>query len=314
MFQGGYWDIEKVNKVYNGQNRSLILDTVVSRINVKMAYHNLTLDIQGPRQQRCNWHRLWQLPLPQKIIHFWWKNLNAGLPLRDNLVRRGFRIPNVCPFGCASSELEAHIFKECQFAKRVWFASRLNIRTENIDNPSMTDWICQLMNNGNPRGQDHYQDMLVLILTICWSIYMQRNEILFQQGKADDPFFKTNAPRRQIRTAGRSEGHYNHQLKLTCQWRRAPINGNKVFGIFRQHQDNLQPLCYLVTEGDQDNRLGLLRNLRNLIQTVRRGSSASFDLNISDSLIIKFMNNNSMTSISIVKTTIAWRGMSLPGL
>ncbi|KAF7836027.1 reverse transcriptase [Senna tora] len=224
----------------------------------------------------------------------------ADLLLQEDGGARGFRLPNTCPYGCASPETEAHIFKECQFAKRVWFASRLNIRTENIENPSMTDWICQLLNNCNPGGQDHYHDVLLPILTSCWSIYMQRNEILFQRGKADimeclqrayrvvdevqsvgtlqgqDPFFKVDVPRRQIRIAGRSEGHHNHQLKLTCQWTKDSVNGKKVFGIFRHHLDNLQPLCYLVTEGDQDNRLGLLRNLRNLLQNRWEGEQCFF--------------------------------------
>ncbi|KAF7811521.1 ribonuclease H [Senna tora] len=354
MIPGGYWDREKVNQVYTGRNRSFILDTVVSRtqvedkriwtltcngeFNVKKAYQVLSTEIPRQRQYSCKWNRLWQLPLPQKIIHFWWKNLNAGLPLRDTLVRRGYKIPTTCPFGCDTPETEIHIFKQCQFAKRVWFASRWNIRTEHIGNQSMSNWIRQLLNDGHPAGQNHYHNLILPLLTICWSIYTQRNEILFQQGKADvmeclhrayrvldalqhtktlptqDPFFKCDIPRRQRRDVDRLEDPHSHHLNLFCQWTQDSVKRKKVFGIFRQHTDNPQPVCYLVTDWDQDKRLGLLRNIRNFLQSYGTESSTSITINIPDTLIANFMASNSIVNISHVTTTIARRGLSLPGL
>ncbi|KAF7843573.1 ribonuclease H [Senna tora] len=131
--------------------------------------------------------------------------------------------------------------------------NRLNIRTENIENPSMSNWICQMLNDCTPAGQAHYHDMILPLLTICWSIYTQRNEILFQQGNADvmeclhrayrvvdelqrtrtlprhDPFFKSDVPRRQRRAVDRFVDHHSHHLNLICQWTKDFVKRKKGF-------------------------------------------------------------------------------------
>ncbi|KAF7843762.1 serine/threonine-protein phosphatase 7 long form-like protein [Senna tora] len=140
--------------------------------------------------------------------------------------------------------------------------------------------------------------------------YIQRNEILFQHGKADvmeclnrayrviddlknlgnlqsqDPFFKMDTPRRKARGEGRTEGNSNQHIKLICQWTQDATTGKKVFGIFRQQMNDLQPLCYLVAEHYQDNKLAMLRNLRNFLQSYEAENNDHFTINIPDYLIL----------------------------
>ncbi|KAF7839728.1 ribonuclease H [Senna tora] len=75
--------------------------------------------------------------------------LHNGLPIKHNLIRRGYNIDADCPFGCDSAETEQHLFKDCQFAKAIWFGSNIMIRTEHITQPSIVDWIDNCFNQAN---------------------------------------------------------------------------------------------------------------------------------------------------------------------
>ncbi|KAF7831985.1 uncharacterized protein G2W53_014318 [Senna tora] len=113
IHQGGYWDTDKVAQVYNPINKALVMDTVISHtdvkdkrvwlltpngeFSVKQAYKNITNDTQHQGNSGIKWKKLWKIPLPQKILRFWWKTLNKGLPLRENLLKKGFHIPTGCP-------------------------------------------------------------------------------------------------------------------------------------------------------------------------------------------------------------------------
>ncbi|KAF7838830.1 uncharacterized protein G2W53_007312 [Senna tora] len=158
----------------------------------------------------------------------------------------------------------------------------------NIDSSFMPDWICHILEEGE---QGHHNDLLLLLITICWSIYTQRNRILFQQGQGDimeclnrayrvidelrssaylqrqDPFFEIATPRRSTRRTSLNATSASIHSNFTSHWNFFPRIGRKVFGIFRHQVDNLQPLCYLITEQDQDARLALLRTIRLFLET-----------------------------------------------
>ncbi|KAF7839698.1 ribonuclease H [Senna tora] len=129
---GGLLGCGKGGPSFNPINIVLVMDTVISRTNVKDR-----------------------------------RTLNKGLPLRENLARKGFQIPTICLHGCDDPESEDQIFNECLFAKRFWFASRLNIRVEDIGGQSMTDWINSSMANRNAGNQSQQTKFFTLLLTIC---------------------------------------------------------------------------------------------------------------------------------------------------
>ncbi|KAF7810642.1 ribonuclease H [Senna tora] len=175
---GGFWDEAKVAKVYTSYKQALILDTVISHTNVedkivwnitdngefsvKKAYKIITNNTHTHGSPSFKWNRFWQLPLPQRVS----KSLQTA-------------------HGCDAAETEEHIFKDCQFAKRVWFASRLNLRSDDINALSMSDWISQKISNLSKTSSPQHKEIVMLLLSICWSLYTQRNHLLFQQGKAD---------------------------------------------------------------------------------------------------------------------------------
>ncbi|KAF7841323.1 reverse transcriptase [Senna tora] len=78
-----------------------------------------------------------------------------------------------------------HQIQECQFAKMVWFGSSLMIRTDQINQSSIIDWIdCQL-NQAIQQKDDLMESLVKHAIIICWSIYAQRNQVIFQNAKKD---------------------------------------------------------------------------------------------------------------------------------
>ncbi|KAF7821930.1 ribonuclease H [Senna tora] len=166
MHQGGFWETAKVAQVYHPHNKAIILDTVISSTNVA---DNM------------------ETTITQKILHFWWKTVHKGLPLRLNLARKGFQIPTGCAHGCDAPETDEHILKDYQYARRVWFASRLNLRVDEITSTSMTDWINHVMNAQNAGNPNQQRQLILLLISLCWSIYTLRQKvvsILHQQGRS----------------------------------------------------------------------------------------------------------------------------------
>ncbi|KAF7839244.1 reverse transcriptase [Senna tora] len=273
MFPGGFWDADKVAQVYNSPKKERILDTVISHTSVedklvwlksdhgdftvKKAYDILTNDPHPCVLPGFNRDRLWKLPLPQRILVFWWKTLHKGLPLKMNLARKGFQISTTCPFGCDMPEMEKHLFQECHFAKRVWSASRLHLIPGNTNTPSMIDWISNGIATLSKSSPPHQKDILILLISICWSLYTHRNKLLFQHDKDDvmeclnrayqvvdalagvDPtqgqdfFFKVGSPRLQRNTGRRRSEHLLGRMVLTCSWKLDLVTRRKAFAIFQ---------------------------------------------------------------------------------
>ncbi|KAF7802979.1 ribonuclease H [Senna tora] len=336
MHPGGFWDTAKVAQVYNPHHKAIILDTVVSRtgiadkwvwlltkngdFSVRHAYKAIT---NTPLVQRsgCNWTKLWKLPLPQRILHFWWKTINNGLPLRWNLARKGFQIPAACPHGCDAPETAEHILKDCQYARRVWFASRLNLKVDELPAMSMIDGINQVMNSQNTGNPSHQRQLTLLLISLCWSIYTQRNLLLFQQGKADimeclqrayhvvdainglesiqsqDYFFKLPAPTR-VRGMGSDTIEHNlNPTQFTCAWTHDCRLRRKVISIL--HLQGLQPrkICSLVVDHDQHTQLAMLKTIRLFLEQYGTEQMGAINIHIPNEQIVHQLRSTTKASI-----------------
>ncbi|KAF7833483.1 cation/calcium exchanger 4-like [Senna tora] len=158
----GHWKRKIVRGMYNAEDAKQILSLNTShhqnedyliwdgnqkeRYTVKDGYNNLRSNKYKDLNHLHfkNWAALWKLIVPPKIIFFTWKLSHESLLLGQNLVQRNFWVPGMCPFGCQEIESAAHIFKDCPFAKVVWIASPLGVRTSSIQG-NFTRWINSLM-------------------------------------------------------------------------------------------------------------------------------------------------------------------------
>ena len=77
------------------------------------------------------WKKLWSLPLPNKVLHFWWRLATNSLPLRINQKKRGMKVDTRCPLCWRLDEDGGHVFLKCKMVKPIWRQLQLeDIRTK----------------------------------------------------------------------------------------------------------------------------------------------------------------------------------------
>ncbi|KAF7814696.1 ribonuclease H [Senna tora] len=286
LMSGGFWDSAKLRRVYLPQKIKTISKINISFTNqkdiliwgnstsgkydLKEAYHISRPEQSGSPLRNCEWQGIWKLKFPYKIIMFWWRTLHNGLPLRQNLARRGFRIEDSCPFGCDESETESHLFKNCPFAKLVWFESKLMIRTESINQNSIIDWIDFWIQDQDTNNAHIRNSLIPEAITICWSIYTQRNQVLFQDGKRDhnevlnrvshvmkniqhafelptlDPFFALDRPHHRPTPYHPRNIANSSSITIFCSWRKDALRLTKSVILYTYHNSHIYPLIMLV--------------------------------------------------------------------
>ncbi|KAF7835695.1 CNGC5-like protein [Senna tora] len=106
-----------------------------------------------------------------------------------------------------------------QFAKMVWFGSTLMIRTDQINQSSIIDWIDCQFNKAIQQKDDLMESLFKQAIIIYWSIYTQRNQVIFQNAKKD--------PLEAI-----------HRVVQVSQKMSMGINFHKDFPFFSLHDQN----------------------------------------------------------------------------
>ncbi|KAF7825051.1 ribonuclease H [Senna tora] len=282
LMSGGFWDSAKLKRVYNPRKIQLISQMNTSFTNqkdilvwgksssrkyeLKDAYP-ISMTSQNNRPFRnCEWQAIWKLNLPYKVILFWWKTMHNGLPLHHNLKRRGFNIEDTCLFGCEESETESHVFKDCPFAKLVWFESKLMIRTESINQNSIIDWITHWVQNKDPRHSNIRNYLIPEAIVICLSIYTQHNQVLFQEGNRDhkevlhrvshimnntkhvfqlatmDPFFALDRSYYHLITSPSGNNTHSSDVTIYCSCKKDVLRQTKSVILFTNNNSYIYPL------------------------------------------------------------------------
>ncbi|CAL1358763.1 unnamed protein product [Linum trigynum] len=125
-----------------------------------------------------DWARLWKLMIPPKIKIFLWRLAHEILPTNKNIESRNKEAAVECPF-CHLEETHNHIFRECQWAIRIWSSSSFRPLFELEPNLSSSSWLCAVMD----QVEDEVLEKLGIIL---WSIWNERNNKMFNRKKAEE--------------------------------------------------------------------------------------------------------------------------------
>jgi hypothetical protein len=117
---------------------------------------------------------IWKLKAPLKIKVFLWYLKRGVILTKDNLAKRNWKGSLKCCF-CHKNKTIRHLLFYCHFARRVWdfiFLAFGISRPSNIHNMF-----------GNRIGgfeNDHKGLALLRTATVCWSIWLGRNELIFE--------------------------------------------------------------------------------------------------------------------------------------
>lgn len=63
---------------------------------------------------------IWNVDVPPKLKHFWWRSLHNGLPVADNLKKRGLRVDAICQLCGEEDETVNHLLFQCKLTKEIW--------------------------------------------------------------------------------------------------------------------------------------------------------------------------------------------------
>lgn len=118
--------------------------------------------------------RIWRLNIPPKIKMFWWRILHNGIPVADNLSKRGIKIAKDCQTCGEESETLPHMLFYCRVAKEIWSLSEVSI----ADEVTQTDRVFQTILSFLESSSRDPQATLPWFLG--WRIWKIRKKIIFQ--------------------------------------------------------------------------------------------------------------------------------------
>ncbi|XP_058777034.1 uncharacterized protein LOC131651385 [Vicia villosa] len=139
---------------------------------------------------------VWRSWLPSKVKIFGWRLLKDRLATRAQLVKRGileYNAAGFCAFGCLQIEDTAHLFINCETSRRVWENIAIWLGIEPLGGDDCCShflvFLVRLRNKGSLRR------IVGIWMGICWSIWQQRNTIIFMDGVRDCEEILYNAKR-----------------------------------------------------------------------------------------------------------------------
>lgn len=146
--------------------------------SVKSAYAKLRdqKEALNARDSPGFWRKLWNLKIPLKVKHFMWRANSGTLPTKDILISRRVNVCSLCPVCNTNMETTAHVLVNCDFAKLCW--ETVNLRKQFYTVSSFTEWFSGMV-------QDYNMEEMKIISMICWSLWKNRNNIVWNQKSSE---------------------------------------------------------------------------------------------------------------------------------
>ncbi|XP_074301440.1 uncharacterized protein LOC141632828 [Silene latifolia] len=125
--------------------------------------------------------KLWKLPISNKLRVFLWKFMANALPVGSEFLKRKMSWRSSCTLcdglpTCVESI--SHLFRDCSFAKALWFGCPLGIRiTGGVDIDVriwIINWIKYFLTGPDPTS------LLFPLIATLWRIWCCRNDMVFR--------------------------------------------------------------------------------------------------------------------------------------
>ncbi|XP_074318424.1 uncharacterized protein LOC141655234 [Silene latifolia] len=134
---------------------------------------------QTPVNQDFQWSLIWRLPCQQHIKIFLWKIVHGILPIADMLIRRGMPINSSCSLCHKDRETVSHLFRDCDFVKRIWAACLLGIHSEVSSHIPFCTWFESFLRQLACSTLGNNYLLLQFPLTL-YAIWKHRNNVIFR--------------------------------------------------------------------------------------------------------------------------------------
>ncbi|XP_074282583.1 uncharacterized protein LOC141607123 [Silene latifolia] len=125
--------------------------------------------------------KLWKLPISNKLRVFLWKFMANVLPVGSEFLKRKMNWCSSCTLCDDSSpcvESISHLFRDCSFAKALWFGRPLGLRImKRVDidiRVWIINWVTYFLSGSYPNP------LLFPLIATLWRIWCCRNDMVFR--------------------------------------------------------------------------------------------------------------------------------------
>lgn len=100
-------------------------------ITIKKSYEAVTLNLPAPTSK---WWLpyLWRWKIPQKLKVLSWLVLQNRILTGENIKKKGFNGPFICPNYFSEEETTHHFFMQCSYATEVWSLTLEGLNSQTI--------------------------------------------------------------------------------------------------------------------------------------------------------------------------------------
>lgn len=182
------WDHEVVKDLFNSRDQKCILETPIyegddiiywkhdfsGEYTVKSAY-KLIQRLKGAfnsAQKSEVLLRLWKIKAPPKVINVAWRALCGFLPTLVQLQFKHVQVDTHCPVCLQEEETILHSLVLCPFAQSCWNIIFHGFQVN--QNQNFGEWLSNIFDK-------EHQDMNALIITVCWSLWRARNDVVWNR-------------------------------------------------------------------------------------------------------------------------------------
>ncbi|GMI73525.1 hypothetical protein HRI_001021800 [Hibiscus trionum] len=132
------------------------------------------------------WKKLiWNNKVPSRVSFFVWQASHHKIPVRALLIKRGIpaNIDTCCPLCRATLETPTHLLLHCRVSWLLWtfFAAMWKI---NLVMPDNVVSIIMLL-DGFFQSKHRGSIGTIVLAAILWTIWLQRNDLVFREGSLD---------------------------------------------------------------------------------------------------------------------------------
>lgn len=125
---------------------------------------------------------VWTSRIPQTVKVFLYLLLQGRILTRDVLQKRRINCPNECVL-CAHCPLETalHLFFDCPYSKCVWMKANrtTGFALVAVKEDAVSTW-SESWIQMKARGKVLYEKASIRFISICWHIWLQRNNLIFR--------------------------------------------------------------------------------------------------------------------------------------
>lgn len=147
------------------------------------------------------WKILWIINTLQKSKVFIWRLCNNALATQTNINRRGIALYPVCVLCKKENKISTHIFRDCEWARRLWLTCPLGINTAAGSLVPIQEWVKGWIRVLTEKDDAQFSSTN-LIFAGLWAMWKYRNEVILRNEEPNPTSLMETMKRRTTKVDG----------------------------------------------------------------------------------------------------------------